>query len=238
MKSPRSPPCSPHTISVLHARQVGLSTVYSFIQKVCEAGSLRPMNCSVSWEQLRTRTCGDSLVLWLGSVSLLPKHGWLLGWLFGSRCKGTQLLASLWVSADFVHAMPRQAKQGCLSGSHKPTESSMGWGAGIVTTAQIRVTDVPSVVAPVREAKEDNPPKGSECSTLSSVVPCFLGRLTVNIWGTTSIRASKCGAKVLRRVGRTYFTYSKGEENCATSCTSKLDTQTDGPQVPFDHLWT
>lgn len=160
MKSPRSPPPhSPHTISVLHARQVGLSTVYSFIQKVCEAGSLRPMSCSVSWEQLRTRICGDSPVLWLGSVSLLPKHGWPLGWLFGSRCKDTQLLASLWVSADFVHAMPRQAEQSCLSDSIKPTEPSMSWGAGIVTTPWVRVTDVPSVVVPVREAKEDNPPK-------------------------------------------------------------------------------
>lgn len=42
---------------------------------------------------------------------------WLAAWLaFGSMYKGTQLLTSLWVSSNCVHAMPRQAEQGCLYG--------------------------------------------------------------------------------------------------------------------------
>lgn len=36
----------------------------------------------------------------------------------------------------------------------------------------------------------------------------------MNICITTTLRTSKCGAKVLPRVGRTHFSYSKGDPKC------------------------
>lgn len=71
-------------------------------------------------EDERTRTCGDSPVLCLGSLSLLPKHGWLLGWLLGAgarapscwllcRCLQTLFMPCLGgqsKAAFLVHASP------------------------------------------------------------------------------------------------------------------------------------
>lgn len=159
MKSPRSPPTPrspPPSLCSMPDRLCFLLFPPPH-KEVREAVSLRLVSSEVSWEHLRTRTWELSCPL--AQMLLTAPEAVAARLAFGSRCKGTQLLASLWVSAMPCPGGPRARLPFWFS------QATRSWDAGITTPPWVRVAYVPSSLchSTVRVVEDDNPPSCGEC---------------------------------------------------------------------------